>query len=59
MHARKRADERVIQILLRVLDEDLHAELRQAVVEEERADGGDEVVVLHPRELCDGEQVGF
>ena len=59
VHARERADQRVIEILLRVLDQDLHAELRQAIVEEEGADGGYEVVVLHPRELGDGEQVRF
>ena len=59
MHARKRTHERVVQILLRVLDEDLNAELRQAVIEEEGANGGHEMAVLHPRELCDGDQVGF
>lgn len=59
VHARERADERVVEVLLRVLDEDLDAELGQAVVEEERAGGGHEVVVLHPCELRNGQEIGF
>lgn len=56
VHAGVGLDERVVEVLLRVLDEDLRAELGQAVREEERPDGRDEVVVLHPRELRDGQQ---
>ena len=51
VHAGIGLDERVVEVLLGVLDEDLDAPLGEAVQEEERAHGRDEVVVLHPREL--------
>ena len=51
VHAGIGLDERVVEVLLGVLDEDLDAPLGEAVQEEERAHGRDEMVVLHPREL--------
>ena len=58
MHASIRSRKRIIQILLRILQQNLHPKLTQSILQKQRPNGREETIHLHPRVLRYRKQTG-